>query len=530
MNIAKNIVLAIVIILVIMLTFYILLEFVPYAFDPNINVPVDWKKTATPSELFPTSGCSVIHVDEEQCLYVAGGPGQPDVMLAYRNDKLTPIHEFPKPPGALTYSVAVGDMSNNTREDLIVGRNDGIFIHYNDELGGFREVKIANHIDKEIPMAITLADYDHTGNLAIYIANYITMDKLELLKFGKTNIQKNRLLVKQTNENGLDLYVDVADQVKLTNDRNSWAAMFIDINGNGYADLVVANDEGPVDVFKNTTDGYFEKVVIPKMPQGAWMGIAVEYFNLSTPQTNNIPLQFFFTNMGTTNTPLLAMKNFIGIKGDVVKDYNPNHMLLVHKGDFVFDVVFDKNLQGPIGWGAMFHDYNLDSHEDLFVAQNMKKIIWQRLPLFRGAGGVYKWSEKKKRYTRQRIFKNRTYGITPIPMDINGNNIVDIIWVNAYDPPKAYLNHHDNPRYVNVVVPRDADYANALISLKTNKGLQYRQNILGGHGLGGSSHSQMFQFGLGKSAEPAEVTITLTNGTTKKTNVTTNDIVRAVDI
>lgn len=494
---------AIVIILLIIWIF----EFAPYIKYNDKLIPVQWDKLPVEKRYFPTTGGAVINFDNKDCLFVAGGQGQSDVLLWYNPlvKQFEPLYEFEKPHDVLTYSVAVGDMSNAGREDLVVGRNDGVYIFeqiMSSSGSRFIEKLIWTPSDKEIPMSISLCDYDNSGFLSIYVANHIRWYDLKIMQFSDLQAQRNVLLKRQDTLN----YVDIAPALGIQGTSNSWACAFVDLGYDSniqhdgtvrWPDLVVANDEGTIDIYRNT-EGHFTKVSFDS-PIGAWMGIAVGDF------TKNGRQSLFFTNMGTANT-MANVASYVTGK-DIPKKYTHKHMMLINNGNYEFEKVFDDTINNStISWGANFIDYG--EQPKLFVAQGFKMMMWQRFKLFRPAGGVYDQSDAWSRLQR---FENRNYGSNVMMHSFTGSP--NIIWFNMESKPTIYeVGTHDKQpqqsKHVLVKVPKTAKFANAIITLHF-AGASRSQQVLFSGGLGPLKSDYYFSLG---TAKPLSVTVDMVNG------------------
>lgn len=450
----SRVIIGLLVVLLILLIFYVLAEHLPYAFDGSKKVPIDWDKTG------PSTCAGVLYINEHPYLFVGGGLKQPDVLLGYSDDRLSPIKVFDKPDNVITHCMAIGDLSNSTREDIVVGRSDGVYIYHNKDSGG-GQVRIA-HIDPgEVPTAITLADHNHSGSLSIFVA----------ISGGK-----NLLLVKSAGS----VYKNIAGEAGLDTENDSTAAMFVDINGDGHADLVLTGERPPIEIFRNTGGNRFILVDPPT--------ITSKYYK-----------DIILANADTTTLFLIN------------SSYPP--ISLTHQGGYKFKTA-PVNEISPAD-GATMSDYNLDGHVDIFTSKSTGKLLGS-------TGMAYKWSNSKGKFVEQKIFDNRDKCVAAVPMDISRNDILDLIWVNSDKPSVAYLNS-TKPNYVNVMVPRNDVYANARISLSTDGDTQYRQHILDG------KSSQLIQFGLGDDT-PAEIIIDLVNGKRKRTKVSPNETIFAVNI
>lgn len=466
---------SIITILVLLLLLYV----APYLIAGDVSIPVHWYKQS--SSMFPAVGATTIRLGDSYVMFVAGGDNQPDVLLS-ATSPVEVIEEFYKQDGDKTYSATTGDMSCNGLDDIIVGRLSGIYVYYQQRSminGTFFTVrKIHTNYPHAVPMAITAADYNKSGKLSLYIANYIEWDMLEPFTFGTSRYMPN-LLLRQTKTAD---FVDDTATLKVLGDRNSWDAKFIDLNHSGFPDLVVANDEGYVDIYKNDF-GSFKKLQFINMNQGAWMGIAVNYFN-------DYP-SMFFTNMGSSMSAVRMMKH-----PKLPENFTASHMWLFNNGRYNLTEVFRPELQGGIAWRAAAFDFTLNGTNDLVVSENFHMLPHHRIPFLRGIGGVYihvgkSYYRNQPIYVKKFKWINRNYSYKPIPIDLTGDGRLDILWYNFSGRPVAYKNTSKRD-FLNIIFKNTATHINAIAKLTYRHGKKiYTSTVqhLSGDG--------MHQFGLG---------------------------------
>jgi enediyne biosynthesis protein E4 len=126
--------------------------------------------------------------------------------------------------------------------------------------------------------------------------------------------------------------------------------------------LVVSQNTGSVQIFRNMTDRTFQPVPT-KSAFGFWMGLAIS-------DIDNDGDHLFFTNVGQS-IPLFLTS------GHLRDDQRHTHewMLWRNDGNFRSTDVTDayRLTDEGFAWGAVFEDLNLDGQLDLFVAQNYIK-------------------------------------------------------------------------------------------------------------------------------------------------------------
>jgi archaellin len=233
------------------------------------------------------------------------------------------------------------------------------------------------------------------------------------------------------------------------------------------------------------------------LPSGFWMGMAVGDFYNTGYQS------MFFTNSGDTiNMFMMKMRGADPAK--IPQNFTSNHIMVKNKGDYKFEIVKDNGINGNkttragLGWGAISMDFALDGNQSIVYSNNWKNILWQQFRLLRDNGTVLQ-NLGDGTFKRRSYFKNPHFSMTPIAIDLTGNGVKDLVWINNNYYMIGYLNNHgvDN-NWFNIALPKTSEFANVMILVEDSSGrIQSQQNIMGGTGLC-SSKSSTFQFGFGK--------------------------------
>lgn len=427
----------------------------------------------------------------KESLFVGGGEGQPDVLLQY-NEETNSLDDIGPSVGingiGPTYAAVTFDMTGNGYSDIVVARSSGIFIYENTGAVNshkFTQRRIYKPFEDSIPAALSISDFNKNGLPDIYVSQFPPPKKLLAFQFNNpVHVRKNILLQNKGNLK----FEDVTKQYNVEGYQNTFTSIFVDL-GSGWPDLLLANDTGMVELFRNTGTT-FEKVDL-NVPNGFWMGIAVGDYN------NDGNLDFFFTNVGDT----LPLSGKGGIRGNPEKGgllsgqpITNKHMLLRNDGNYKFSVVSDEQNVSDygFGWGCVMEDINLDGHLDILFAQNYVDFIHpQLLP------SAVLFNDGTK-FIRKNRYINRNYGQTPVMLDLNGDGIKDIAWVNMKGPVVAYINkNEDDNNFINVRFPDKIQYVNATVTIYHGDKKQIRQNIIGGVGFSGDQ-SHILSFGLGR--------------------------------
>lgn len=471
---------------------------------PFMPVPVDfthaWKKGS-----HPFTGAAVIDVDGDGKfeIFVGGGDGQRDALLSYRNGRLENIE-----PGTglsndhATYGSTAIDMDTDGDTDLLVAREHGVYLYLNDS-GRFIEQPIPVNLPKDsVPFSVAVADVDHDGDGDLYISVFVNAKTFRSATFNDpTHAKPNRMLL----NNGDLTFTDITESSGTASKQNTFLSVFVDLDSDGWQDLVVSQNTGAVEIFRNMKDRTFQPMPAPSV-FGFWMGLAVGDIDRDGDQ------DLFFTNVGRS-IPLFLTS------GDLRKDQRHTHdwMLLRNDGDFHFtDVTDSYGLAGEgFAWGAVFEDLDLDGQLDLFVAQNY--IKWPIHTFLKLPGRTYLQSNEHGtpvlHHTQALGLENPYFGQSPLIVDLDGDGRQDLVWLNIDGPVRAFLNTaHGN--YVTIVVPDTVASIGTTITLETNRGRSYTRAVVGTVGML-TDHTPELSFGLGHDERILRAVIQRSNGQTE---------------
>lgn len=473
----------------------------PSRFKP---VPVEfthaWNKAT-----HPFTGAAVIDVDGDGKfeIFVGGGEGQRDALLSYRNDRLVDIEKCTGlSNNAATYGATAIDMDGDGDTDLIVARNDGVYLYLN-ERGRFLEKRIQVDLPANaVPFSVAVSDIDHDGDGDLYVSVFVGSPTFRSAVFNDPKHAKaNRLLL----NNGDLTFTDITATSGTAGKQNTFLSVFVDLDADGWQDLVVAQNTGEIEIFRNMKDRTFRSVA-SKSGFGFWMGLAVGDID------NDGDQDLFFSNIGTSIPAFLT-------KGDIRDDqrHNLEWLLLRNDGNFRFaDATASYRLTGEgFAWGAVFEDLNLDGQLDLFVAQNY--IKWPIHNLFKLSGRTYLQHAVNGARSFQHApilgLENKYYGQSPLIVDIDGDGRQDLIWINMDGPVRAFLNTSSG-NHVTIVVPDTVASLGTRISIETDRGKSYTREVITSAGML-TDQSPELAFGLGSLDRVQRVVIQRPDGRTE---------------
>ena len=353
-------------------------------------------------------------VDE---IFVGGGLDQEDGLFAYKDGGMVKS-EFTlpkKPANSSTYGAVSFDLDNDGNTDLFLSTDAGL-LWYKNTGEGFEMSKVdVPFNEKSICASVTFGDVNRDGHADIFVSNYIKKHLMEGQTIFKdfTYGSSSLLMINK----GDNTFTDATAEYGMTYIHNTFMGIFVDIDNDGWLDLVVAHDTGEVRTYKNEGGQKFTMKPNPTTGKYAYpMGIAVGDYN----SDGNI--DFFFSNTGTSVPEFLA-------RGDLAKEdvFIKEWMLFRNDGNFNFtDVAKETKLADfEFSWGAIFEDYNLDGRQDLVVAENYVDFPPHKLFKLPGRFLVQRPTGIFSAVEDQAGAINKNYGITPLSSDFNQDGYPD---------------------------------------------------------------------------------------------------------
>ncbi len=290
------------------------------------------------------------------------------------------------------FGVAVGDFDNDGWPDLYVTNFGKNRLYRNNHDGTFTDIaEKAGVALGNWSTGATWGDFDGDGRLDLFVPGYIhysfksQSESTDAIPLSFCQYRGVKVLCGPRglpgepdhlfHNNGDGTFTDVSEKAGVADKAGYYglASVFIDINGDGKPDLLVANDSTPNYLYLNKGDGTFEDASYPsgyalnkEGRETASMGIAIGDYR------NNGLLDIFNTTFSD--------------------DYKP---LYRNDGDANFtDVSYDAHIAELtipfLGWGTAFLDYDNDGWKDLLEVnghvyrnadQNSWGTTWAQRPL-----------------------------------------------------------------------------------------------------------------------------------------------------
>jgi enediyne biosynthesis protein E4 len=406
------------------------------------------------------------------------------------------------------FGVAVGDYDNDGWPDIYVANFGKNRLYHNNRDGTFTDVaETAGVALGGWSAGPTWGDYDHDGLLDLFVPGYVKYDPAHppgeglppsACQFRDVPVmcgprglpgERDHLF----HNNGDGTFTDVSEKAGVSDKAGYYglASVFVDVDDDGWVDLLVANDSTPNYLYKNKHNGTFEDVsylsgfaLSGDGREQASMGIAVGDFN------RDGKVDFYVTAFSD--------------------DYNT---LYVNDGDGNFtDKTYQAGLADPtipfLGWGTVALDFDNDSLTDLFVSNghvypSVDKQDWgttweQRPQLFKNLDGK-KFAEVPP--STGSGLAELLAGRGAAVGDLFNDGHMDVV-INVMDASPALMRNvvkNDNHWVTFKLIggpqsPRDAIGAKVFVT--TGK-IRQRADVFSGGGYGSNSDPRL-HFGLGK--------------------------------
>jgi len=269
------------------------------------------------------------------------------------------------------FGVAVGDYDNDGWPDIYVANYGKNRLYHNNHDGTFTDVaEKAGVTLGGWSTGPTWGDYDHDGSLDLFVAGYVRFDADRPPIAGQGKIPPNFCQFRGIavmcgprglpgerdhlfHNNGDGTFTDVSVKAGVSDPSGYYglAAVFVDVDDDGWVDLAVANDSTPNYLYRNRHNGTFEDVgygsgfaLSEDGREQASMAIAVGDYN------RDGKVDLFTTTFSDDYKTLYRNDG----------------------GDNFSDVTYRAGLGDPtvpfLAWGAGFLDFDNDGLLDIFIA------------------------------------------------------------------------------------------------------------------------------------------------------------------
>jgi hypothetical protein len=338
--------------------------------------------------------------------------------------------------------VAVGDYDNDGFDDIFVTALGQSRLFHNNGNGTFSDVTKSAGMwgPNEFSTSAAWVDYDRDGKLDLVVANYVQWSEQGDLYCTLDGAHKSYCTPESYKGTSLRLwhnlgsgkFADATQKAGLGDPTSkSLGIAVLDYNGDGWPDLVIANDTQPNKLYLNKKDGTFEE-------RGVAAGIGFSEDGIAR------------AGMGVD----AADYDRSGQASVMISNFANQMVSLYHnEGNGLFVDEAPQSEVGratlvTLGFGCFFFDYDNDGWQDIFVAdghiedqiERVQKRVSYAEPshLFRNLGGG-KFTEVTSQmgnvFAAPKVARAAAYA------DIDNDGFLDVLLTTNAGP--AYLFHNE---------------------------------------------------------------------------------------
>ena len=404
---------------------------------------------------------------------------------------------------------AAVDYDNDGSVDIYITALEGDRLFHNEGRGKFKDVtRTAGISNADFGTSAAWLDYDHDGRVDLFVANYVQWSPETDIRCsldGRTKSYCTPESYKGTSSKlyrnkGNGLFEDATRGAGLYDPTSkSLGIAVVDIDLDGWSDILVANDTQPNKLYHNLKNGTFQE-------EGVRSGVA-----FSEEGVARGAMGVDSSDYDQSGLPSIAIGNFTG------------QMLgLYHnEGNGLF---VDEAPRSSIGrasllslaFGLFFFDYDLDGRPDLFVANGhiedqiekiQPRVKYRQAPhLFRNLGN-HRFEDVAARVgpglDRPIVGRGAAYG------DIDNNGTLDILVTTNGGPAYLYRDRYTGPNHAlkvrTIGVKSNRDGIGARVRVRTQAGWQWQVVKTGSSYCSQSELPLTFGLGTSASADAVEV-------------------------
>jgi tetratricopeptide (TPR) repeat protein len=278
------------------------------------------------------------------------------------------------------------DVDNDGDEDLVLVARAGPLLFVNDGRARFTLATDAFRYEERLrgsPISVAIADYDRDGFLDVYLCTYSYFMGAGEDKAGAPNPYhdaRNGPPNVLFRNDGRGRFVDVTKETGLdaNNDRFSFAAAWGDYDDDGWPDLLVANDFGAKNLYRNlgARDGKvrFEDVTVAAGVEDYGAGMSAAWVDYDNDGRLDIYTGNMWSAAGRRVTSLPGfMPQAPAEMRELYRRHARGNALFRNRGDGTFEdaTLAARAEMGRWAWSSDALDFDSDGFEDLYVANGM---------------------------------------------------------------------------------------------------------------------------------------------------------------
>jgi enediyne biosynthesis protein E4 len=397
-------------------------------------------------------GCAFIDYDNDgwpDILIVNGEnwPGHPGPVTTpklYHNNRDGTFSDVTRMAGLAVpmfgMGVAIGDYDNDGYDDIFITALGQSHLFHNNRNGTFTDVTKSAGLwgPNDFSTGAAWVDYDRDGKLDLVVANYVQWSlpgDLFCTLDGKnksycTPESYKGATARLWHNLGNGKFEDATEKAHFfDNTSKSLGVAILDYNGDGWPDIVLANDTQPNKLYLNKKDGTFEEKAVPAGIAFSEDGVARAGMGVDAADYDR------------SGRPSLIITNFA------------NQMLSLYhnEGNGLFVDEAPSSEVGratlvTLGFGCFFFDYDNDGWPDILVADGhiedqiekvQKRVSYAEPPhVFRNLGGgkfVETTQSLGPAFASPKVARGAAYA------DIDNQGVLDVLMTT--NGGRAYLFH-----------------------------------------------------------------------------------------
>jgi enediyne biosynthesis protein E4 len=467
-------------------------------------------------------GCAFIDYDNDgwpDILLINGEdwPGHsksaPSTMKLYHNNRNGTFTDVTRKAGLAIpmfgLGVAIGDYDNDGYDDIFVSALGQSHLFHNNKNGTFTDVTKAAGLwgPSEFSTSAAWVDYDRDGKLDLVVANYVQWSEKTDLYCTLDGAHKSYCTpesykgasARLWHNLGNGKFEDATQKAGMYDaSSKSLGVAILDSNGDGWPDILLANDTQPNKLYLNKHDGTFEEKAVPA-------GIAFSEDGVAR------------AGMGVD----AADYDRSGHASIIITNFANQMLSLYHNegnGLFVDEAPTSEIGRATLvtlGFGCFFFDYDNDGWPDILVADGhiedaiervQKRVSYAEPPhVFRNLGGG-KFQEVTNSlgadFARPKVARGAAYA------DIDNDGALDVLLTTNRGPAYLYssegvANHSLRVKLIGTRSNRDG--IGAVVRVASGKDRQWQMLHSGSSYLSQSELVLTFGVGTATKADSVEV-------------------------
>jgi hypothetical protein len=469
-------------------------------------------------------GCAFIDYDNDgypDILLVNGkdwtSPSKPSTLKLYHNNRNGTFTDVTVKAGLAIvlygFGVAIGDYDNDGYDDIFVSALGQSHLFHNNGNGTFTDVTSAAGLwgPSEFSTSAAWVDYDRDGKLDLVVANYVQWSPQADIYCSLDGVHKSYCTPESYKGVSLRLWHNLgngrfedatAKAGLLDTTSKSLGLAVLDVNGDGWPDLVIANDTQPNKLYINTGKGSF-------VESGVSAAIAFSEDGVAR------------AGMGVD----AADYDRSGHPSIIIGNFSNQMMALYHnEGNGLFVDEAPRSEVGrdsllTLGFACFFFDYDLDGWLDIFVANGhieneieriQKRVKYAQPPhLFHNQGGRFVDATRSagSDLTIPRVARSAAYA------DIDNDGDLDVLMTTNGGPAVLFRNDGTTNHSLRIKLEGTRSNRDGIGTIVTVKSGGEKQSLMMRSGSGYLSASELvLTFGLGQREQADEIELQWPSG------------------